>query len=140
MPDDVSAAEQARRDGLAVTAAELKGEVGALKLAVEQLGERTGRAERASFRTMLFATVLLVVVALLGWVVWQQSQTNGRLEQLVQRSLCPVYGLAVGGYDPSTRPAGPARDKYNQGFAVMRDAYAELHCSVDSLIPKRQDS
>lgn len=138
--DQISPAEEHRRDDLATAARELKGEVAELRLSVEQLDDRTKRAERATRTGMWVSGLLLVVVALLGWVAAQQYQTAVRLDGLVQRSLCPVYGLVVGGYDPTTRAAGPDRDKYEANFAVMRRAYDELRCSPTSLVPPRTGS
>lgn len=136
--DKADAAEDLRREDLAVAARELKGEVADLRDAVDNLVIRTTRAERATFRTALAAGVLLVVVALLGWTAYAQYQTSQRLEGLIQRALCPVFALVVGGYDPTTRPEGPARDQYVHTFEVMRAGYDELACRGSApLVPPR---
>lgn len=124
---------------LARSADDLRDEVKQLRLAVVQLGARTARAEKVSIRAATAAAVLLLLVGLIGWVVWQQRQTADALESLTQRSLCPVFALVVGGYDPSTRPEGPAREQYQRTFEVMRQAYGELRCA-SPLVPPREDS
>lgn len=144
MPNDDAAA---RRDELAAAAAELKEEVAGLKLAVEQLTERTCRAERASFRTMFAAVILLVVVALLGWSTYAEFQTAARLDAVINNALCPVYALFVGSYDPSTRPLNPdgsykgsPREKYDAAFLSpqgINAAYASLRCTT-VVVPKRE--
>lgn len=123
---------------LARSADDLTGEVRGLRLAVEQLDRRTARAELVSGRAAAAAAILLLLLGLMGWVVWQEQQTAARVESLTQRSLCPVFALVVGGYDPQTRPEGPARDRYIATFEVMRVAYDELGC-VAPLVPKRED-
>lgn len=117
-------------------AAELTDQVEKLRLAVEHLDERTKRAERATARTGVAAAVLLVLILLGGWNVHSQRQTADRLESVTQRSLCPVFGLVIGGYEPESRPAGPARDRYVETIDVMRGAYGELGC-VAPLVPPR---
>lgn len=121
---------------LARSADDLREEVGRLRLAVEQLDVRTSRAELVSGRAAGAAASLLILLALMGWVVWQQYQTATRLESLTQRALCPVFALVVGGYDPSTRPEGEARERYSENFDVMRGAYDELRCAAP-LVPPR---
>lgn len=115
---------------LSKRAAELADQVEGLRLAVEQLDARTTRAERASTRTATAAVILFILVALAGWNVYQQRETADRLESLTQRSLCPVFGLVLGGFNPETRPAGEARTQYIETFDVMRGAYDELRCTA----------
>lgn len=141
--DKASASEELRRDDLVAAARELKAEVAELRQDMQVLNRRTtraekvsGRAKKASGRASLTAGVLLVIVALLGGTVWQQYQISGRLELLTQRSLCPLFALVVGGYDPSTRPEGVARDRYVATFASFRVAYDELRC-IAPLVPPR---
>lgn len=152
MPTD----DPASRRDLAATAAELKEEVAALKLAVTQLNVRTGRAERASTRTSLAAVVLLVVVGLLGWLIYTQAQTSARLEQVVDQqqqqtnnAFCPFYALVLGSYAPNTRLLNPDgsfegsdRQRYIAGFdgpGGLRSQYAALPCT-GGLIPPRTGS
>lgn len=144
--EPVSPAEEGRRAELAATAADLKEEVAGLRVDVRNLKVRTVRAERASFRSGLVAMALLLVVLLLGWNAYQQNLTADRLESLIQRSLCPVYALAVGNYDPSTRKLNPDgsypgsdREKYDRNNAVMARAYNELQC-IGGLVPKRLEN
>lgn len=124
--------------GLAARVTELTDQSRLLTQAVSDLKPRVERAERVSFRTAVVGLVLIFLVFILGWVAVNQQQTASRLDNLVQHSLCPVYALVVGGYDPSTRPAGASRDTYNHTFDVMRGAYADLGCT-NTLVPPRTD-
>lgn len=138
-----------------ISAADRLGErVERLDLTVKHLSERTERTEKVTGWTGLAILIVIGVLAALGWAIWQNhlvsdrvEQTSQRVETLTQRSLCPVYGLVVGGYDPTTRALNPdgsypgsAREKYDQGFDVMRSAWAALGCSSRDVIPKRVDS
>jgi len=114
---------------LVARVAELTRQSEQLTMAVHQLRPRVEKAERVSFRTAIAATVLLCLVVVLGWVAADQHETAARLDRLIQKSECPLYGLIVGSYNPNTRPAGPARDAYNQAFVVLRTAYDELGCT-----------
>lgn len=130
--------EEARRDELAARAHELRREVGELRQSVDQLHTRTERAEKISSRAVVGVGLMFVVMVLLGWVALAQQQTAEQLESLTQRTLCPVFSLFVGGYDPSTREAGPDRERYEEAFAAFRMAYAELRC-ITPLVPPRTD-
>jgi hypothetical protein len=133
-------------DELTARAGEVRDEVAALRLEVQQLREIATRATRVSMRAVFAIVVLLVLLGVVATNVWQQHETADRLESLTQRSLCPVYGLVVGGYDPTTRAlnpdgsyAGSPRAKYDEGFDVMRAAFGELACTSTDVIPKRTD-
>lgn len=133
-------------DELIAVGRELRDEVSELRLAVKHLDERTNRTERTTSWTGVAILILIGLVAALGWAIWQNHQTAQRVEELTQSSLCPVYGLVVGGYDPTTRALNPdgsypgsGRQKYDQGFDVMRSAWAALGCSSQDVIPKRID-
>jgi uncharacterized membrane protein len=99
------------------------------------------RDQLATTRGRVWWVALLAVIALaLGVglvVVAAQSQaTDDRVN-----AICPVLALVVGGYDPNTRTAGPARDAYVRSFAVMREAYTGTRCDqVAPLVPPRQGS
>lgn len=124
---------------LVVRVGELTEQSELLTEAVRQLRPRVEKAERVSFRTAIAAAVLLCLVVVLGWVAADQKATANRLDGVVQQSLCPLYALIVGSYDPSTRPVGQARDKYDHAFDVMRQAYTNLGCT-DALVPPRTGS
>lgn len=136
--DQVSPAEEHRRDDLATAARELKDEVAELREAVETLTPRTVRAEFVARVGIALALALVLGGAVLGWNIIQQRHTSDRLESVTQSALCPVFGLLLGGYDPNTRPEGPARDQYMQTFEVMRGAHEALACR-GPLVPKRED-
>jgi hypothetical protein len=118
---------------LAERAEALADEVGRLNREVEKLNRRGIRA--------VYAVILLfVLLGAMAILVNQQFRTSDKLEGVIQRSLCPVYGLVVGSFDPSTRPdTGPKptpRDQYIATFQVMRDAYTDLQCTAP-LVPKK---
>ncbi|MFR9807055.1 hypothetical protein ACL02T_32880 [Pseudonocardia sp. RS010] len=128
---------------LSARAGELADEVSQLRAAVEGLSKgqealdrRTGRAERLSVRTALAGAALGILILLGIVLVTEQRSTQEQLDGLVQQSLCPTFQLLVGGYDPTTRPPGEARDKYEDAFAQIREALAALHCT-GGLVPPR---
>ena len=113
-------------------------------LALNQVHDRQDRSERKGRFLVLGAIVLLGGFLLLGWVAWQQHRTDERLSIVVQDSLCPVYALVVGGYDPDSRSLNPdgsyegsARQKYIDNHQVMSRAYDQLGCANTSLVPPR---
>jgi hypothetical protein len=136
----------AESDALAVRARELRDEVAELRLAVQQQGERLATNERATNRGHVAIFVLVALLAVLGWIIWETHQNAERLEVVTQQSLCPFYGLIVGSYDPASRALNPdgsypgsAREKYDQGFQVMRGAFGALGCHGSDVLPKRAD-
>jgi hypothetical protein len=137
-PDEASTIERLSRraDQLATQVDELTEEV-------KTLNRRQGRTERMSIRTATGLAFLTALALLVGMLAWQQLTTREQVQTLVDRevqtrdqALCPLTGLLLGSYDPSTRPPGPARDKYEEAFRVMRDAYAALGC-LTPLVPRR---
>lgn len=123
-------------DRLAGDVAGLSERVDKLSLSLDQLGRRTSRTERLTTRNALVAALLVAALLIVGWVAYGQQQTANRLGDVTQLSLCPVFKLVLGGYDPQSRPAGDARAQYEQQFSVMRDAYARLQCTGE-LVPPR---
>lgn len=112
-------------------------------LALNQVNVRQDRSERKSRFLVLAAVALLGGFLVLGWVVWQQHLVDQRVNNLVEQSLCPVYALVVGSYDPTSRPLNPdgsyegsPRQKYVDNQGVMLDAYRALHCR-GQLVPPR---
>lgn len=124
--------------------ADLLGEkVDSLTYEVSHLNRRQGRTERLSVRTASVLALLIVLAMLVGVLAWQQWVTRDQVAQLVQRevktrdeALCPLAALLLGTYDPSSRPEGPARDKYEENFRIQRSAYAALNCT-NPVVPPR---
>lgn len=110
---------------------------------VSRLNREVEKLNRRGIRAVYAVMLLFLLLGGMGILVFQQFRTSDRLEGVVQRSLCPVYGLVVGSYDPSTRPdTGPKptpRDQYVATFQVMRDGYNELQCTAP-IVPKKSDS
>lgn len=118
---------------LGVWAAQLSGEVRGLREDVRSFGRRLGRAEG---RLGWLAVAVVVAVALACGVavaLLRIDATDHRVD-----AFCPLLALVVGGADPSTRPAGPARDAYVSGMAVMAHTYEDLGCAtIAPLVPGR---
>ena len=125
-------------DGLSARAERLAAKVEGLTMQVGQLNRRAEEADRRGVRAIYALVVLGVILLVLGTVVWQQQRTAGRLEQVVQQSICPLYGLILGSYDPATREEGDKRRRYEDGFVVMRGAAAALTCTAP-LVPPREE-
>lgn len=123
-------------DRLAGDVAGLSNRVDKLSLSIDQLGRRTSRTERLTTRSAAVVILLVVAMGVVAWVAVGQQRTASQLSDLTQLSLCPVFKLVLGGYDPATRPAGDARAQYEQQFGVMRDAYSRLQCTGE-LVPPR---
>lgn len=134
-------------DDLGSRAAALQNEVAGLRQDVEQLGKRTdglrkdlrGLGDRQSLSegrikwVALGAVVSVLFALVVGLTVWKVIATDHRVD-----AICPILALVVGGADPSTRPAGPARDAYVAGMNVMRDGYEQFGCAtIAPLVPPR---
>jgi hypothetical protein len=109
--------------------AELVDETRRLRQATEAVVPSVKREVRRGRVTRILlgvqAAVLIAVVVLgivLVGVVHAQDRTT-------QQALCPVFALLIGGYNPDSRPAGAARDTYNQQFQLFSQAYAALDCN-----------
>jgi cytoskeletal protein RodZ len=111
--------------------------------------ERTGRRARAALWSLgVFVVILGALGALLGKVIVDQRDTTAQLTQLVQdqrgttaqltrvvqESLCPVFALLIGAYNPESRPEGAARDAYNQQFSQFSASYQALACR-NAIVP-----
>jgi len=123
---------------------ELGDAVDANTLALNQVHDRQDRSERKNRALVLAAVVLLGICLVLGWVAWQQHETDQRLSIVVQDSLCPVYALVVGGYDPESRSLNPdgsyegsPRQAYINNHQVMSAAMDKLQCQNTTLVPPR---
>jgi hypothetical protein len=107
---------------------------------VARLNREVEKLNRRGIRTVYAVMLLVLLLGVMGILINQQFRTSDRLEGVIQRSLCPVYGLVVGSYDPSTRPdTGPhptPPEQYNATFQVMRDGYNELMCTTP-IVPKK---
>ena len=113
-------------------------------LALNQVNERQDRSERKGRVLAMVAVALLGGFLLLGWVAWQQHRTDEQVSRVVQGSLCPVFALVVGGYDPNSRPLnadgsyeGSPRQAYIDNHLVMSQAYDQLRCQNTTLVPPR---
>lgn len=78
--------------------------------------------------------VLALVAISQGVTIVFLYSTAARQERVVQQSLCPLYSLIIGSYNPNSRPAGPERAQYEQAFVLMRAARDALDCR-DPLVP-----
>lgn len=103
---------------------------------VSGLRAEVARLRRAGRTTLVGVLAVLVLVVVVGTTLFRQLVTEDRLRTVVSDVLCPVFALVVGGYDPDSRPAGAARDTYEQTFTVMRNAYGALQCT-GPLVPPR---
>jgi hypothetical protein len=117
--------------------------VGGLISAVEQLHRRTNRAERVQ-KYVVFGLLLdLVLSVAVAFVVANQFNASYDLRAAVEREattrnqgICPLYSLIIGGYNPDSRPAGPARDSYVQAFKTINNAYTALECKQPPVPPR----
>jgi hypothetical protein len=122
-----------------------------------ELGQRQTRTEQMSTRTAVAAVIAIAVLAGGSWLGYRQvvsaAQLSGVVEQqrianqqlaavvadqrrVTEDALCPVFALLIGGYDPSTRPPGEAREQYERTFQTFRDSYDALRCTAQ-LVPPR---
>lgn len=133
----------ATADRLAVQVEQLKVEVRELNDRQDETDRRQDRSDRMSMRTALVLGLVVLLAAVVGLIVYQQIVTRSEVSSVVDREtttrvkvLCPVFALVLGGYDPSTRPDGPARQQYEDNFRVMGRSYDLLACQ-DPLVPRR---
>lgn len=90
-------------------------------------------------KTSRFTTILAVMalmIAGVGFAVVQNNRNADRLEAIVQLVNCPENAFLLGGYDPTTRAAGEAREAYEQAFKGMAIGRAILECK-QAPVPKR---
>jgi len=111
--------------------------VAELALSVDQLDRRTTRSERVTAGVVFGLLLDLVLSIAVAFVLSNLFQTNDRLEAAIEREaqtrqevLCPLYGLIVGAYNPTSRPEGPQRDEYVRNFQVIMDSYPKLSCAT----------
>ncbi len=96
------------------------------------------REQLAVTRGRIWWVLVAMVVAFgmaggIGITALNTAKANSRVD-----GLCPMLALVVGGYDPSTRAAGPDRERYEASFRVMRQAYVDTGCAaVSPLVPRR---
>lgn len=94
------------------------------------------RAQLATARGRILWVALIAVVALglaagVAITAFRGAATDRRVD-----AICPVLALVVGGFDPSSRPAGSAREAYIANLTVMHQAYVDLGCTTP-LVPPR---
>lgn len=131
--------EDDRRRVLADAAATLANEVSVLALSVVQLGRRTDRQQRHLNVTVLCLVLDVILTAAMGWAYHVQSGTLDLIESTRFDAVCPILATMLGGYDPNTRPAGSARQAYEDAYGNMRVVFNDiLHCHT-KLVPPRND-
>jgi hypothetical protein len=135
--------DEEARVALAIQAQALADTVGVLAEAVDKLNTRTNKTERTTIWVALGLAVDLVLSVAVAVLVSAQISVASDVQLAVAResstrqdALCPLYGLLLGSYNPSTRAEGTARDQYNQAFQVMRNAYNTLDCT-NPVVPPR---
>jgi hypothetical protein len=111
---------------LAKAAEELKQEVHTLRESLDRFGPRVRRAE-----FLAFLGVTLVLAGLIVFGILRQNETNHRID-----GICPVFALVIGSADPDSRPAGPAREIYEESIRVITRAYGQLACD-EPIVPPR---
>lgn len=101
-----------------------------------------GRSDEHPHSPLAWDGVRIATVVVLALVAISQGVTitflfanSTRVESVVQRSLCPLYDLIVGSYNPNSRPEGVERAQYEQAFVLMRAARDELECRTPLVPP-----
>lgn len=107
---------------------------------LKELGERQTRTERMSTRTAVAAVIAVAILAAGAWLGYRQFVLAEEQRRVTQEALCPVFGLLLGGYDPSTRPEGPARDQYIATYDTFRTSYGALRCTAQFVPPRTPGS
>jgi len=135
--------DEEARVALAIQAQALADTVGVLAEAVDKLNTRTNKTERTTIWVALGLAVDLVLSVAVAVLVSSQISVASDVQLAVAResatrqdALCPLYGLLLGSYNPSSRAEGAARDQYNEAFQVMRGAYNSLDCT-NPVVPPR---
>jgi hypothetical protein len=141
-------------DDLGTQADKLGRKVDRLTETLKELGERQTRTERLSTRTAVAAVIAIAILAGGSWLGYRQVVTSGQLSMVVgeqqqtaedqrrvtEDALCPVFALLIGGYDPSSRPEGPAREQYERTFQTFRTSYDALRCTTQFVPPRTPGS
>lgn len=137
--------DEEARVALVTQAQALADTVGVLADAVDNLNRRTGKTERTTIFVVLGLAVDLVLSVAVAVLVSSQISVSGDVQAAIAReastrqdALCPLYGLLLGSYNPTSRAEGTARDQYNEAFRVMRGAYDSLDCATP-VVPPRVD-
>lgn len=139
MTDEQAAAILARQ------AKALADTVGVLAAAVDQLDQRAHRSERVTLAVAFGLVVDLILSVAVALLIGNLFSLSDHLQGAIvresttrQQALCPLYGLLLGSYNPTSRAEGADRDKYNQAFVTLRDGYDSLDC-VSPVVPPRID-
>lgn len=127
-------------------AKELTDIVGKLAIAVDQLRPRMAKTERNTVLVAFGLALDLILSIAVAVLISNLFGINGQLQTAIVResttreqALCPLYGLLLGSYNPSSRAEGPARDAYNRTFVTLRDGYVSLDCA-NPIVPPRIDA
>lgn len=127
---------------LPAVAARLITTIEGLTESIKDLLERTARSEEEIARSKqqtrwqwVVIAAIAVLFAVAGLTVYQQAQTNSRLDDTRAEVLCPLWSVFLGSYNPSTRAPGQDRETYEATFAVIRDGYNRLGCTTPFVPP-----
>lgn len=114
-------------------------------VAIDGLDRRSTRNERVVVATVFGLALDVVLSILVAFLVSNLFGVNGQLQAAIareavvrQQALCPLYGLLLGSYNPTSRAEGKDRDSYNAAFVTLRDGYNVLDC-VNPIVPPRLD-
>lgn len=152
MPNDAERmrALTAATNALEKTEKGLKQAVDDLQESVEEQNTHNSRKIGWSIGAAAFAVVLSALV-LVGYfklvtLFEQQAQTSARLEVIIEQqdvirrdAVCLILSYLVGGYDPSSRAPGAARETAEENLAAQRHVYSDVLRCATPLVPPRGD-
>lgn len=129
---------------LAARATELAENVGQLRIATDSLTRRTLRSERVITITVIGLVLDVMLSLAVMWAYHVQSVQSDQLEANQQQArkirdgaLCPLFGLILGTYDPTTRPP-EGRKAYDDAYNQMRTIYDNLACTTPIVPPRTE--
>lgn len=125
---------EASTEALRATVIALTGEVKGLADEAHTLRKRTVRQGNWLRAAVVLSVATLALAGVLGFGVKSNRDTNQRLEATIARldksvkGQCAFNALVLGSYRPDSRPAGPLRKEYEDGFTRMREIYDFVGC------------